>query len=84
MFLPRFEGRRTALKIGKEPAVLLCDGFRDHATEWLKGRARMDNARLVFLPVQSSHMTQPLDQYVFANVKEYYGASMWHAMGDIQ
>ena len=75
VFLPRLEEMRATLQLGKAPAVLLCDGFRGHATEWLKGRAALDNVRLVFLPAHSSHVTQPLDQFVFANIKQAYGAS---------
>ena len=85
VFLPRLEDMRATLKLGKAPAVLLCDGFRGHATEWLKSRAALDNVRLVFLPAHSSHITQPLDRYVFANIKQAYGAcrlSQLETLGD--
>ena len=73
VFLPRLLERRTILGNMEEKAILLCDGFRGHDNLTFRAKAARDNVLLIFLPAHSSHKTQPLDQYVFANVKRCYG-----------
>lgn len=66
--------RNHRFKIGstKAPVVLICDGFSGHASDELKAMMARDNVRLVYLPPHSSHLTQALDQYVFATMKKTY------------
>ena len=56
----------------RAPAVLLCDGFRAHNDPELLAKAAKDNVRIVFIPPHSSHLTQALDKFAFANMKKEY------------
>ena len=66
--------RRTRFTLGDEkaPAVLICDGFRAHDDGVFKEMTAADGVRVVFIPPHSSHLTQPLDKFVFANLKRNY------------
>lgn len=75
VFLPHLNERRTVVGNPKEKAILLWDGFSGHDNLVMRGKTAhcLDNVELLFLPPHSSHKTQPLDQYVFANMKSSYG-----------
>ena len=60
---------RFALGDEKAPALLLCDGFRAHDDAEFKAKAAADGVRIIFIQPHSSHLTQPLDKFAFANLK---------------
>ena len=68
---PQLKQNRDSLGM-HAPAVLLCDGFRAHNDPELLAKAAKDNVRVVFLPPHSSHLTQALDKFAFANMKKAY------------
>ena len=65
--------RRTRFALGneKDPAVLICDGFRSHDDAPFKEMAA-DGVRVAFIPLHRSNLTQPLEKFVFANLKRSY------------
>ena len=63
---------RFKIKQSDAPVVLICDGFSGHCSEELRAFTARDNVRLIFLPAHSSHLTQALDKYVFAVMKQTY------------
>ena len=72
VFRPHLKQNRDKLGCKDSPAVLICDGFRAHSNEEFKAKAAEDGVRVVFIPPHSSHLTQPLDKYAFANLKGAY------------
>ena len=73
VFIPHLNERRAVTGNPKEKAILLWDGFSGHDNSVMRAKTAQDNVELLFLPAHSSHKTQPLDQYVFANMKASYG-----------
>lgn len=64
---------QNRLKLGDNaPAVIICDGFRAHNDPELLAKAAVDNVRMIFIPPHSSHLTQALDKFAFANMKKAY------------
>lgn len=72
VFRPWCAQHRQQLGHPQAPIVLICDGFAGHTNDALKVATATDNVRLVFLPAHSSHITQPLDKFVFAVLKRSY------------
>ena len=70
---------RFKIKQNNAPVVLICDGFSGHCSDELKALTARDNVRLVFLPAHSSHLTQALDKYVFAVMKQAYNRAVSEA-----
>lgn len=72
---PALTLRRGSIGNSYAPALILCDGFRGHVDAEINQMMAADNVRLVVIPPHSSHLTQPLDKFVFANMKAFYFAS---------
>ena len=74
IFLPEVHRRRKwlaeTLGIYNQRAVLIIDGCSCHKAEAFKELLRRHNVAMLFLVPHSSHMTQPLDVGIFANVKQ--------------
>ena len=71
---PEIDRRRKNMSDKNAPFLILCDGFTGHDDPVLREMMAVDNVRLVFIPPHSSHLTQPLDKFVFANLKAAYFA----------
>lgn len=69
---PEIARRRNNMSDKNAPFLILCDGFTGHDDTVLREMMGVDNVRLVFIPPHSSHLTQPLDKFVFANLKAAY------------
>lgn len=69
IFLPALEEKRAG---GNDKAVLIFDGFGAHLSEELMADAASKNIVVIRIPAHSSHLTQALDQFFFANMKRYY------------
>ena len=68
--------KRKKLNSPEEKIAIICDSFTGHNTNQFKELATEDNVKIIFLPPHSSHITQALDKYVFALVKEFYRNKM--------
>lgn len=72
IFRPHLARNRFELCDEDAPAVLICDGFRGHEDQEILAKAAEDNVMVVFIPAHSSHLTQALDKFAFANMKRHY------------
>ena len=73
VFLPEIRRRREwlaeTLGVFNQRSVLILDGCSCHKAEAFKELLHHYNVTMLFLVPHSSHMTQPLDVGIFANVK---------------
>ena len=72
IFRPHLARNRFELCDEDAPALLICDGFRGHEDQEILAKAAEDNVMVVFIPAHSSHLTQALDKFAFANMKRHY------------
>jgi hypothetical protein len=68
VFLKYLEGRIPK----EEVKVLIMDNLSSHLSLNIMEQCRENNIRLIFLPPNSTHLTQPLDVAVFAPLKKQW------------
>jgi hypothetical protein len=72
IFLPDVAHRRKQFAYqGK--VILLIDGFKGHAYDTFEQECIDNDIQVKYLIAHSSHMTQPLDQCTFAELKRVFG-----------
>lgn len=65
-------------------AVIIMDRLAAHLDPDIVGFLLQNNIYCLFIPAKSSHLIQPLDQYVFANFKKVLRKKMSQHMSSMQ
>jgi hypothetical protein len=68
VFLPWLDGRIPK----EEIKAIIGDNLGSHISLHVMGLCREHNIRFIFLPANSTHLTQPLDVAVFAPMKKQW------------
>lgn len=61
---------------GKDPVVLILEDYSAHKTPEFMTICEQNNIKLLFLPSNTSHLTQPLDQCPFAIIENKYSVKV--------
>ncbi|KAH7822209.1 putative DDE superfamily endonuclease [Monocercomonoides exilis] len=71
-FLPEIIKKRIAIGEKYRHAALIMDGCVGHFTEEMKRLCKDNLVDLIKLPSHTSHIIQPNDQFIFANMKRVF------------
>ena len=72
VILDYVETIRTAIG-EKRRCVIIFDGHKGHLSSLLNSLCAEQNIQIVVLPPHSSHLLQPLDQFIFKRMKRQFG-----------
>ena len=61
---------------GKDPVVLILEDYSAHKTPEFMTICEQNNIKLLFLPSNTSHLTQPLDECPFAIIENKYSVKV--------
>ena len=62
--------------VKKYPALLILDSCSSHDSHMIIEYAKLNNISLYYLPSHSSHISQPLDLFLFGQVKKIYKSTI--------
>ena len=69
VILPYIDAVRHVLGDPDAPALIIFDGHRSHLSEGLNALLASQRVKTYLLPPHSSHLLQPLDQWIFRKMK---------------